>query len=431
MRIRRSRRLVVGPRLPWRSFLGLGAIAILLAFSLAPDASSRPSIPIAGPSTALQGVDCISGSDCWAVGVVVNGAGTGLNQAEHWNGKRWKRVSTPDPSGKASGDLQQLLGVSCVSRSDCWAVGSYLDTSSQARLDQALHWNGKKWKLVASPQPAQPKMGEFDGLSGVSCVSGSDCWAVGVTGILGQPALNQVLHWKGGKWSPVSVRDPAGKTGTVTNVLRGVDCVRATDCWTVGTYTNSSHATLNQTLRFNGRKWKFVSPPSPGSSSGTGLPTLTRQLAAVACPSATACRAVGSYPKHSGGTFNEALRFNGKRWSVMTTPDPGGQMHNDALSGVACTSTKDCWAVGGVVANNGGTLNPGSRNQALRWDGKKWSAVFTPNPAGKAAMDRNRLDAVTCVSSTDCWAVGTETNAKATSASDQMLHWNGRKWKTK
>jgi hypothetical protein len=122
---------------------------------------------------------------------------------------------------------------------------------------------------------------------------------------------------------------------------------------------------------------------------------------------------------------NEALRFTGKKWLVMSTPDPGGTstMHMNVLAGVSCTAPSGCWAVGQVATPSG------ALNQALKWNGKKWSAVFTPNPGGKGAKDRNQLNAIACASSKDCWAVGSEKNAKATAASDQMLHWNGRKWK--
>jgi hypothetical protein len=109
----------------------------------------------------------------------------------------------------------------------------------------------------------------------------------------------------------------------------------------------------------------------------------------------------------------------------MRTPDQGGKttIEIDQLSGIACTAPSDCWAVGGFAGNSGGFLN-----QALRWDGKSWSVVRTPNPAGN--MAHNALEAVACASSKDCWAVGNQSAPMSTSASDEMLHWNGHKWKT-
>lgn len=438
MRIRRSRRLAMRPRMLFRPvFMGLVAFAMLLAVSVAPEASSRPNPVVGGPTTSLQGVDCVSGSDCWAVGLVVDRAGARLNQAMHWNGRTWRLIATPDPGGKANADEQQLHTVSCVSASDCWAVGTYTNTSSMKRLNEALHWTGKRWKRVLTPNPGGTRGNRQHALFGVWCVSRSDCWAVGVVSVLGVrpgasgapatggPALNQVLHWNGRRWSSVAVHDPAGKTGPVSNGLEGVTCVKTSDCWAVGIYKNKAGTTLDQAQRFNGKKWKLVSTPSPGKPSGMGMPTESRQLPAVACPSDTACRAVGSYPNHAGLTLNEALRFNGKKWSVMSTPDQGGKttLEIDQLSGIACTASSNCWAVGGFAGNSGGFSN-----QALRWDGKSWSLVRTPDPAGSRA--HNQLEAVACASSKDCWAVGNQAPAMSTAASDELLHWNGRKWKT-
>jgi hypothetical protein len=155
-----------------------------------------------------------------------------------------------------------------------------------------------------------------------------------------------------------------------------------------------------------------------------GLGTLSRQLPAVACPSGTRCRAVGSYPNGSGQTLNEALRFNGRKWSRMSTPDRGGKttLEMDQLSGIACTASNSCWAVGAFSGNSGGLLN-----QALRFNGKSWSFARTPDPGGNTA--HHQLEAISCVSSKDCWAVGNQSPATSTVASNEMLHWNGRKWK--
>jgi hypothetical protein len=299
-----------------------------------------------------------------------------------------------------------------------------MDRSSGGPVNQALHWNGRKWRLVTTPDPGGTSGSHSHQLLGVSCLSASDCWAVGGSGAgLGGPGLDQALHWGGRKWKSVDVVDPGGKTGTALNVLRGVACVRASDCWAVGTYLDgTSGARLNQTQHWNGKRWRLVTTRSPGQSSGM----LSRTLPAVACPSATACRAVGSYPNKAGATLNEALRFNGRKWSVMLTPDPGGKsgMDSNGLDGVGCTAASDCWAVGSFAGGSGGTLN-----EALRWDGKQWLKVFTPNPGGTGASALNRLAAVTCVSTKDCWAVGTEKRPTAMAASDQMLHWNGRKWR--
>ena len=44
--------------------------------------------------------------------------------ALHWNGRKWARVRTPDPGSGGN----QLLGVAALSRTDAWAVGASLQS---------------------------------------------------------------------------------------------------------------------------------------------------------------------------------------------------------------------------------------------------------------------------------------------------------------
>src|SRR6266704_1012129 len=43
-----------------------------------------------------------------------------------------------------------LNGVAAVSASDVWAVGGYNSTNGDGLIK---HWNGTRWKVVASPSP--------------------------------------------------------------------------------------------------------------------------------------------------------------------------------------------------------------------------------------------------------------------------------------
>jgi hypothetical protein len=88
-----------------------------------------------------------------------------------WDGSVWSIVSSPSP-----GTINdRLYSVSCVSVSDCVAVG-YTDTGS---VDETLVmvWDGTDWSIVSSPSPGTSD----DFLESVSCVSVSDCVAVGGT----------------------------------------------------------------------------------------------------------------------------------------------------------------------------------------------------------------------------------------------------------
>jgi hypothetical protein len=51
-----------------------------------------PNVPEPGTDSELAGVSCASAKNCWAVGDYQSSAGAGLNQALHWNGRKWSQV---------------------------------------------------------------------------------------------------------------------------------------------------------------------------------------------------------------------------------------------------------------------------------------------------------------------------------------------------
>jgi hypothetical protein len=96
-------------------------------------------------------------------------------------------------------------------------------------------WDGTVWSIVPSPNA-----GTSDNvLNSVSCVSASDCVAVGYTDTVAYETL--VMVWDGIDWSIV----PSPNAGTSDDALNSVSCVSAADCVAVGyTYTGSAYETL-------------------------------------------------------------------------------------------------------------------------------------------------------------------------------------------
>jgi hypothetical protein len=80
----------------------------------------------------------------------------------------------PSPSPGTSND--GLVSVSCVSASDCVAVG-YTDTGNNIYETLVMVWDGTVWSIVSSPNAGTSD----DALYSVSCVSAWDCVAVGYT----------------------------------------------------------------------------------------------------------------------------------------------------------------------------------------------------------------------------------------------------------
>src|SRR5260370_165387 len=116
---------------------GLGGVAATGAAGAAPAAGQAPALT-PNPSLTynfLEGVSAVSGSDAWAVGNYDNGLSDSL--ILHWNGTAWSQVNSPNASAYPSD--YGLTGVSAVSGTDAWAVGSYGVNGSDTFSTLVLH----------------------------------------------------------------------------------------------------------------------------------------------------------------------------------------------------------------------------------------------------------------------------------------------------
>ncbi len=119
----------------------------------------------------LADVTCAAANDCWAVGGSTFGAsGATVTLVEHWDGSAWTLASSPNVAG--TGASSYVQGVACMTATDCWAVGSGGAATTTTLIEQ---WNGAAWAIVTSPNPTGSDGSE---LIGVSCTS-STCWSVG------------------------------------------------------------------------------------------------------------------------------------------------------------------------------------------------------------------------------------------------------------
>ena len=307
---------------------------------------------------ALRGVTCVSASECWAVGYYLaeNAAQTLI---ERWDGTSWAIVSSPNTSTTQS---NFLLGVTCASASECWAVGYYYNDNviSQTLIER---WDGTSWTIVSSPNTSAT---DYNSLSGVTCVSASECWAVGYY-FTSDNFVDQTLieRWDGTSWSIVS--SPNTST-TEANVVLGVTCVSASECWAVGYYYGLDDL-IDQTLieRWDGTSWTIVNSPNTNTQSNV--------LLGVTCGSASECWAVGNYA-FTGSVLQTLIeRWNGTSWAIVSSPNTSATQSN-LLYSVTCGPASDCWAVGYYIVDAASNLN---QTLIERWDGTSWAIVNSPN----------------------------------------------------
>jgi hypothetical protein len=332
---------------------------------------------------SLDSVACPGVDDCWAVGGPANTA-----LIEHYTGQSWSIVPagitspTPGPGGVF------LFGVTCADTSECWAVGSqYPSFAGQALIEQ---YAGSGWSAVPTPTPSGPVDSQLDS---VTCVSPSDCWAVGVTSNYGN-GVNQGLvqglveQYTGGGWSIVASPIPSPGTG---NRLSSVTCVSSADCWAVGSTSSDANGDRQGLVeQYTGGGWAVVT--SPPSSGGTDS-----GLSAVACVSTIDCWTVGST---DGGTQGLVEQYAGSAWNIGASPTLSPSVRV-ALSGVACTGAGNCWTAGEYSPASTDTLEYEFQGLIEQYAGGAWDVVAAPGLSGYSA-----LAGVTCVDADDCWAVG-------------------------
>jgi hypothetical protein len=147
-----------------------------------------------GPASqgTLEGISCLRGAPCLAVGAVGLDQGQpGVPIAQRWNGRQWVAM----PVG-VHGSGGQLEGISCVSGRACVAVGlqavgefprperEVLPKSLQLSVER---YDGRRWTPQRIPE-VTASFEQFTGrtlatvvpsLTSVSCLAAGNCVAVG------------------------------------------------------------------------------------------------------------------------------------------------------------------------------------------------------------------------------------------------------------
>ncbi len=208
--------------------------------------SPNSSLPI----NQLRGVTAISANNVWAVGSGSMLGGPTQTLIEHWDGTKWSVVASPNTTQIAN----YLYSVTAIAANDVWAVGSASNSNGSAAQSLVEQWNGKKWKIVASPNILALNI-----LNGVSAISASDIWTVGYTmNVSGTTIHTLIEQWNGSVWSIVSGPNPTGEN----NTLNGVVAISTSDVWAVGNQFNTGNATSQALIEhWNGTKWKIVASP--------------------------------------------------------------------------------------------------------------------------------------------------------------------------
>jgi hypothetical protein len=301
--------------------------------------------------------------------------------------------SLEEPLNVSEATRDELWGVSCTSASACIAVGRYHTATSHGVV--AEKWNGTAW---ANQEPVTPEGTESAELKSVSCTSATACIAVG-----GYGPKTLAEQWNGTGWKSLTSPDPGSESH-----FDQVSCTSATACMAVGyrSYTE------NLVARWNGTEWKVLEASSHSGAERD-------QLWSVSCAAAEECTVVEGYYKE-GAWKNEIQRWNGTTWKIEEIPSPKGAQES-SLETVSCPSSSSaCVAVG-----TWRSTEDGEHAWVVRWTGAEWKL----EEPSQGAWEDSRLAGISCITSSECIAVGS--GIKTDTEPDRTLaeRWNGSEWK--
>ena len=356
------------------------------------DGAWTPTLGL-GPGTTsavLSGISCPAAGVCVAVGSDSAGA-----QVEVLANGTWAAAAGPT----LPGTTVSLTAVSCPAPGQCQAVGHDGSTPSVPVVAELAHG---AWRAAALGAPAGIEAPVDLTLTGVSCRGPDNCDAVG-HGVASSARVGISARDAGGMWSDAVV------TGAPLATGQGVSCPSATGCVVVGWYADDQ-AVIHPLVE---------SETGAGTWTPTDLTAGDGSLTSVACPRAGWCRAVG------GGLV---AGLDHGAWTVSSAPVPTGDVSVD-LDAVACPTDTACVAVGQAFSTSGGqalaeTLSSGTWTPSLLGSLVDLDALSCPSPSTCVAggdgvvmtLDHgvwtpdsagpNAVTGVSCQSASSCTAVG-------------------------
>jgi hypothetical protein len=354
------------------------------------------------PASYLDAVACPVADACVAVGDYAKGEGAG--QFATLSHGTWHAAKAPVPNNAATDPGVLLNAVACPAEGKCFAVGSYIDTSTDTTglIETLAHG---KWTPTRASVPANSHTPQNADLLSVTCHAVGSCVAIGYYTDSSAQRQGLIENLSNGMWTHTRAPLPANAdTDEQTVNLTAVTCPANGSCIAVGQYIyldtgNTAFAGVIETLHGGG--WTPTKAPLPAGHAQ--FPTVA--LDSVACGAGGWCVAVGQYPNT---TADEALidTLSHGTWTARTAPLPVAISHGEdpeaSLRSVACPTSGSCTAVGNFLKGNDGdtallvdTLSRG-----------KWTSSHVAAPAISGGSTFAGLDQVACTGVSACVAAG-------------------------
>jgi hypothetical protein len=312
--------------------------------------------------------------------------------------------------------------VSCASAGNCVAGGSYEDASGDIQAFMANESNGTWESAQEVPGTAALNVNGNAQVISVACPSAGNCSAVG----------NYADYQDEGEDQAFVVDETDGNWGTATQMeglstLEGdlgisyadtISCPSAGTCGVVGTYWNGDADDEAFVANETAGVWDDAQQvpgigtlTGPGGVSWSGNGGCDAGCEDISCPAAGYCTAAGGM---IGGFAVPSQAFvvdetNGTWGNAQEIPNiatlNGGDTVN--VNAVSCGSPGNCSTGGNYLATSNTPTGDTSAFVADETGGVWGNAQQAPGTAALGGSSGANLEAIWCVSATNCVAGGT------------------------
>jgi hypothetical protein len=287
-----------------------------------------------------------------------------------------------------------------------------------------------KWSRNHIPRPSRAqKNSPFQ--NGISCPTASSCVVVGIYDLGGgSPAEGDSFAFadveRRGTWHRTTVPQPSDEatpqqgSSETLSVLDDVSCSSARFCAAIGAYQPQG-ANLSPLVElWNGRAWRVA----------VGVPTNELLgLTGISCTSARNCWASGDLSDESGGRSTAiAVHYNGHAWSTSTLPTP--KRWDPDPGAIDCPTRSRCVITGEMFARAKG---PHTASWFRTPGGWRFVRPVSPHDADHSPGGALLVFSdVACPTSRDCLVAGTydvPDGRHHIAGKDLLERWNGHRWR--
>lgn len=286
-------------------------------------------------------------------------AGTATAEGSSTPGLRLAGVWAPLPKGAPKKANVVFGSISCTSSTSCVAVGIYttFHSGKTGTFDLIETLRGRTWKAIKAPLPANAAANAYQTLEPVSCASAHFCVAVGSYYDRSGALMSYIEVFSGGRWRAWPAPLPAGASSRIGGILEDISCPSSSSCEAVGHYPDGPYRSVPYLVTMTGHSWRARTAPLPSNARwGTSLVSWTPDnLESVACSSPRDCEAIGTYYAQGVGNGIAYLEtLSAGKWTAHATAVPsGGSLPNSLLTTVSCPPSGPCEAGGGYAAQGG------------------------------------------------------------------------------